>query len=154
MALMTDRVGRSDTGTPARLPDETGTVERDGIRIYWESFGSGGQAILLMPTWSIIHSRNWKHQISYLARHFRVVTFDGRGNGLSDRPDDVSAYHHREFVADALAVLDATGIEKACVVGMSMGGLRALMFAATTPLRPTVTRLPARLIEPSTRPSM
>ena len=135
MALVTDRVGRSDTGTPARLPDETGTVERDGIRIYWESFGSGGQAILLMPTWSIIHSRNWKFQIGYLARHFRVVTFDGRGNGLSDRPGDPSAYHHREFVADAVAVLDAAGVEKACVVGMSMGGLRALLFAAAHPER-------------------
>jgi pimeloyl-ACP methyl ester carboxylesterase/predicted glycosyltransferase len=135
MGLVTDRVGRSDTGTPARLPDETGYVERDGVRIYWESFGTGEQTILLLPTWSIINSRNWKGQIPYLARHFRVVTFDGRGNGLSDRPDKAAAYHHREFVADAIAVLDAAGVERACIAGMSMGGLRALLFAAAHPER-------------------
>ena len=47
---------------------------------------TGSPTILLMPTWSIVHSRHWKPQIPYLARHFRVVTFDGRGNGRSDRP--------------------------------------------------------------------
>ena len=41
-----------------------------------------------MPTWSIVHSRHWKSQIPFLARHFTVVTFDGRGNGRSDRPTD------------------------------------------------------------------
>ena len=61
-----------------------------------------------MPTWSIIHSRHWKLQIPYLARHSRVVTFDGRGNGRSDRPADPAAYREEEFAADALAVMDAT----------------------------------------------
>ena len=45
-----------------------------------------------MPTWSIIHSRHWKMQIPYLARHCRVLTFDGRGNGRSDRPSEPDAY--------------------------------------------------------------
>ena len=62
-----------------------------------------------MPTWSVVHSRHWKLQIPYLARQFRVVTFDGRGNGRSDRPADAAAYADAEFVADAIAVLDATG---------------------------------------------
>ena len=61
-----------------------------------------------MPTWSIIHSRHWKMQIPYLARHCRVVTFDGRGNGRSDRPAEPDAYDEEEFAADALAVMDAT----------------------------------------------
>jgi hypothetical protein len=55
------RMGRTETGTP-----------RPGV--------------LLLPTWSINHSRHWKPQIGYLARHFRVVAFDGRGNALSGRP--------------------------------------------------------------------
>ena len=62
----------------------------------------------LLPTWSIVHSRHWKMQIPYLARHCRVVTFDGRGNGRSDRPPASEAYLEREFAADALAVMDAT----------------------------------------------
>ena len=135
MAALTDRVGRTDTETPARLPDEHAVVERDGVRIHWESYGDGGPTVLLLPTWSVIHSRNWKAQIPYLSRHFRVVTFDGRGNGFSDRPGERSAYHAQEFVADAVAVLDAAGVETACVAGMSMGGLRALLLAAGHPDR-------------------
>ena len=135
MSTTIDRVGRSDTETPARVPDEQGFVDRDGVRVHWEAYGHGGPAILLMPTWSVIHSRHWKAQIPYLARHFRVVAYDGRGNGLSDRPQVASAYAAREFVADAVAVLDAAGVESACVAGLSMGGLRALLLAAGHPGR-------------------
>jgi pimeloyl-ACP methyl ester carboxylesterase/predicted glycosyltransferase len=144
-----DRVGRSDTETPARLPDEHGMVERYGVGIHWESYGDRGPAVLLLPSWSIVHSRLWKGQIAYLARRFRVVTFDGRGNGLSDRPGDASAYAEREYVADALAVLDAAGLESVVVAGISKGGLRALLLASCHPERvlgafvisPTVTML-------------
>jgi pimeloyl-ACP methyl ester carboxylesterase/predicted glycosyltransferase len=130
------RVGRTDTETPARLPDDQGDVERDGVRIHWEAYGDHGRAaILLLPTWSINHSRHWKAQIGYLARHFRVVAFDGRGNGLSDRPVQASAYHEREYVADAVAVMDAAGLRSACVVGFSRGGLRVLLLAASHPER-------------------
>ena len=61
------------------------------MRIFYEVYGDGDPTVLLLPTWSIIHSRHWKAQIPYLARHFRVVTFDGRGNGKSDRPPGVAA---------------------------------------------------------------
>ena len=72
--------------TRARYPDAEGYVERDGVRLFYEVYGEGEPTVLLLPTWSIIHSRHWKMQIPYLARHCRVVTFDGRGNGRSDRP--------------------------------------------------------------------
>ena len=72
--------------TRARYPDREGFVERDGVRVFYEVYGDGEPTILLLPTWSIIHSRFWKAQIPYLARRFRVITFDGRGNGRSDRP--------------------------------------------------------------------
>jgi pimeloyl-ACP methyl ester carboxylesterase/predicted glycosyltransferase len=130
-----DHVGRSDTETPARVPDERGFVERDGVRVHWEAYGDSGTAILLMPTWSVIHSRHWKAQIPYLARHFRVVVYDGRGNGLSDRPSTPSAYAAEEFVADGVAVLDAAGVNSACVAGLSMGGFRALLLASAHPER-------------------
>ena len=66
-------------------PIDDGYVERDGIRIFYEVFGDGEPTVLLLPTWSIIHSRQWKMQIPYLSRHCRVITFDGRGNGRSAR---------------------------------------------------------------------
>ena len=69
-----------------RYPDAEGFVERDGVRVFWERYGEGEPTVLLLPTWSIVHSRFWKAQIPYLARHCRVLTFDGRGNGRSDRP--------------------------------------------------------------------
>ncbi|MEA2428356.1 MAG: hypothetical protein QOF37_1984 [Thermoleophilaceae bacterium] len=135
MSTTIDRVGRTETGTPAALPDEQGIVERDGVRVHWEAYGSGDPAILLLPTWSVVHSRCYKAQIPYLARHFRVVTFDGRGNGLSDRPQEASAYAGREFTADAAAVMDAAGLDTAVVAGLSMGGIRALLLADAHPER-------------------
>jgi pimeloyl-ACP methyl ester carboxylesterase/predicted glycosyltransferase len=119
--------------TRARNPDDSGYVERDGVRLYYEVYGSGEPTVLLLPTWSIIHSRHWKMQIPYLARHCRVVTFDGRGNGRSDRPE--SGYEEREFAADALAVLDATATESAHLVSLSLGAQRALVLAAERPER-------------------
>ena len=135
MTTTIDQVGRSDTGSPARAPDEQGIVTRDGVRIHWERYGAGAPAILLLPSWSIVHSRMWKGQIPYLARHASVITFDGRGNGLSDRPAETSAYGAIEYVEDAAAVLDAAGIEQACVVGLSLGGLYAALFAGRNPER-------------------
>src|SRR5690349_12050363 len=70
----------------AAYPDQDGFIDRDGVRIFWERYGEGSPTFLLLPTWTIIHSRHWKAQIPYLARHFRVVTYDGRGNGRSGRP--------------------------------------------------------------------
>jgi pimeloyl-ACP methyl ester carboxylesterase/predicted glycosyltransferase len=121
--------------TRARYPDEEGYVERDGVRVFYEVYGEGEPTILLLPTWSIIHSRHWKAQIHYLARHARVVTFDGRGNGRSDRPAEVEAYAEREFAADALAVMDATGTERAVLVGLSAGVLWGVLLAAQHPER-------------------
>jgi pimeloyl-ACP methyl ester carboxylesterase/predicted glycosyltransferase len=121
--------------TRARYPDESGYVERDGVKLYYEVYGTGEPTVLLMPTWSIIHSRHWKMQIPYLARHCRVLTFDGRGNGRSDRPSEPDAYREEEFAADALAVLDATATERAVLVSLSRGAERSLLLAADHPER-------------------
>ena len=69
----------------ACYPDSDGFVVRDGAEIRYERYGEGGPAILLLPPWSLVHSRHWKMQIPYLARHFTVVCFDGRGSGGSSR---------------------------------------------------------------------
>ena len=119
----------------ARYPDADGFVERDGVKIFYEVYGDGKATILLLPPWSIVHSRGWKMQIPYLARHYRVITFDPRGNGRSDRPIGAKAYDEREFAADAVAVLDATGSDRAVIVGFSLGAQRSLLLATEHPAR-------------------
>jgi len=121
--------------TRARYPDASGHVERDGVSVYYEVYGSGEPTVLLLPTWSIVHSRHWKMQIPYLARHCRVLTFDGRGNGRSDRPREPEAYDEREYAADALAVMDATGTDRVALVSFSLGAQRAAILAAEHPER-------------------
>ena len=66
-----------------RLPDETGFVERDGVRVHWERFGDGDQTLSLLPAWALFPSAHWKMQVPYLARSFRVIVIEGRGRGLS-----------------------------------------------------------------------
>ena len=119
----------------ARYPDADGFVERDGVKIFYEVYGDGKATILVLPPWSIVHSRGWKMQIPYLARHYRVITFDPRGNGRSDRPIGPNAYDEREFAADAVAVLDATGSDRAVIVGFSLGAQRSLLLATEHPAR-------------------
>jgi pimeloyl-ACP methyl ester carboxylesterase len=112
-----------------------GYVERDGVRTFYEVFGSGAVTILVLPTWSALHAAHGRFQIADLARHFRVVTFDGRGNGRSDRPSGSEAYAEQEFVADAVAVLDATGTDRAVVIGCSLATFWLLRLAAEHPDR-------------------
>jgi pimeloyl-ACP methyl ester carboxylesterase len=119
--------------TRVRYPDDEGYVERDGVRVFYEVYGDAPTTFLLFPTSPISHSRLWKAQIPYLSRHFRVVTFDPRGNGRSDRPDTPEAYSYWEFVEDGRAVLEATGTREAIAAGLCDGGGWALMLAASQP---------------------
>jgi pimeloyl-ACP methyl ester carboxylesterase/predicted glycosyltransferase len=124
--------------TRARYPDSAGYLDRDGVPIYYEVYGAGEQAVLLLPTWEIVHSRAWKCQIPYLARHGRVVTFDRRGNGRSGKPEEVPAYDRQLTADDALAVLDHLGIERVVVLSWCGSG-EDLTLAAEHPER--VSRL-------------
>jgi pimeloyl-ACP methyl ester carboxylesterase/predicted glycosyltransferase len=126
--------GSAAEQTRARYPDHEGYLDRDGVRIYFESYGDGESAILLFPSWEIVHSRSWKCQIPYLARHTRVLTFDRRGNGRSDRPADISSYDRRQAKQDALAVLDRAGVTRAVVVSWCGSG-EDLLLAADHPDR-------------------
>lgn len=131
---MSVAVARRDAGR-ARYPDDEGYVERDGVRVFYEVYGAGEPTVFLLPTWSLVHSRVWKAQVHYLARHFRVLTFDGRGNGRSDRPAGPRPYRADEFVADAFAVMDATGTERVVNVSLSAGTFWSLGMAAVQPER-------------------
>ncbi len=119
----------------ARYPDIAGHVERDGVRVFYEVYGAGERTVLFMPAWEIVHSRMWRAQIPYLARRCRVVAFDPRGNGRSDRPRTAPAYDQAAFAGDAVAVLDALSVERAVVVSLSIGAQRALILGDRWPER-------------------
>ena len=128
----------TDTAEPAHralVPEESAFAEVGGVRIAYEVFGEGEQTILLLPPWAIIHSRFWKLQVPYLARHFRVVTFDPRGNGRSDRPESAEEYGPHATAQDALAVLDAAGVADAVIVCHCAPAAAALLLAADHPER-------------------
>jgi pimeloyl-ACP methyl ester carboxylesterase/predicted glycosyltransferase len=119
----------------ARLADVEDLLEVDGVKIGYEVHGSGSPTLLLLPTWTIINTRFWKAQIPFLARHFRVVTFDGPGNGRSDRPLDPSAFAVDRYKTAALRVLDATDTAAAVGVSLSAGAAWHLQLVAEHPGR-------------------
>jgi pimeloyl-ACP methyl ester carboxylesterase/predicted glycosyltransferase len=119
--------------TRALEPVASGFVDRDGVRLAWERFGDGARSIFFVPTWTILHSRVWKMQVPYLARHFTVVTFDPRGNGKSGRPE--TGYTLDDHYRDTLAVLDEVGLVRPAVVSFSRGANPAAMLAALHPER-------------------
>jgi pimeloyl-ACP methyl ester carboxylesterase/predicted glycosyltransferase len=128
-------IGRGGEQSRARYPDTQGFVERDGQRLFYEVYGEGEETVFLLPTWSLVHSRHWKMQIAYLARHFRVLTMDGLGNGRSDRCRDRRRYAAAEFARDCLAAMDATGTERAVIAGLSRGAQYQLELARLAPER-------------------
>ena len=118
-------------------PGVTGLVlSSDGVRIAYEVVGAGDPTIVFLPSTPIVHSRQWKGQVPYLSRHSRVIAFDGRGNGRSDRPTTPEAYLETRLVGDIEAVMDATGTAAAVLVGLCADGVwRAIQLAAARPER-------------------
>ncbi|HWL50585.1 MAG TPA: alpha/beta hydrolase, partial [Acidimicrobiia bacterium] len=119
----------------ARHPDAEGFVEREGVRLGYEVFGEGDRTLLLLPTWTIIHTRFWKLQVPYLARHFRVITYDGPGNGRADRSVDPDVYSPAAQASYAIDILDETSTDEAVLVSLSMGSMWSLRVAADHPDR-------------------
>jgi pimeloyl-ACP methyl ester carboxylesterase/predicted glycosyltransferase len=129
-------MGVTETGTRARQPDTAGYAISDGLRLYYEVFGDGPRNVVLMPAYPISHSRLWKAQVHYLARHFRVVAYDGRGNGRADFPDPATKWSNRFYARDCLAVMDATGTKAAVLVGICHDGVfPSLQIASDHPER-------------------
>ncbi len=114
----------------ASIPHEAGTVDRDGADIYYEVHGSGQTTLFLVPPAPITHSKIFKAQVPYLARHFRVVAMDARGNGRSGQPTEKEKHTRAENVADMLAVMDVTETTQAVLVGHCHANWWCVEFAA------------------------
>ncbi|ARQ71595.1 alpha/beta fold hydrolase [Streptomyces marincola] len=107
-------------------------IAADGVTLHYQPRG-GGEALLLLSGQSNSH-RWWDScREDFEQGGYRTVTFDYRGTGASDKPDE--PYSTREFAADAVAVLDALGVRRAHVYGTSMGGRVAQWLAADHPDR-------------------
>jgi pimeloyl-ACP methyl ester carboxylesterase len=108
-------------------------LNRDGVDIHYEVYGSGPPLILTHGYSST--SAMWQGQIEALSKHHRLVLWDMRGHGLSDYPDDPESYSEALTVGDIAALLDAVGAEKAIVGGLSLGGYMSLAFHRAHPER-------------------
>lgn len=105
----------------------------DGVNLYYEVHGSG-PTILLTHGYSAT-SQMWKGQIEALSKDHQLVTWDMRGHGQSDSPDDPALYSEPATVADMAALLDAVGAKSAVIGGLSLGGYMSLAFHRVHPER-------------------
>lgn len=106
-------------------------VERNGVKVYYESYGSGLPLVFLHP---FTTNRNiWTFQTLPFARDHRSIVVDHRGHGLSDKP--ASGYAISEMAADVVAILDDANIEQAVLVGNSIGGMIAMQTSLDAPSR-------------------
>lgn len=114
---------------PRPVPAAQGVAASvDGTQIAWSRYGHGPRTVLFVPTWNLVDSRVVGHQVEALAQSATVLTFDPRGAGASDRPSH--GYDFTMHAADAVAVLDANGIDRASLVTASRGMNTTLLLAA------------------------
>lgn len=107
------------------------TVPSTGIELYYEEHGSGPPLFMIFGFTG--NAQSWALQLRDFTPHFRCIVFDNRGVGRSSAPE--GAYTIEEMAADAVAVMDAVGVERTHVLGYSMGGQIAQQVALTAPER-------------------
>lgn len=118
-------------------PTESGHAHNGATRLWYAVWGQQGPWLAFPPHFQIVHSALLKAAVPWLSQHFRIVTMDGRGNGRSDRPQGQENYSFDLYYDDFVAVLDAAGVDRVAVVGISAGAMTALRFAAEHPQRTT-----------------
>ena len=112
------------------------TLSREGVQISYEvTSGPAGPTPLLLTHGYGSSRRMWQPNIDALAAERTVITWDMRGHGESNSPDDHNLYSHALSVGDMAAVLDACGVQTAAVGGLSLGGFMSLEFYRAHPDR-------------------
>lgn len=105
----------------------------NGVHLYYEETGHGVPMIFVHEFAG--EARSWAPQVRFFRRCYRTITFNARGYPPSDVPEDPAAYSQRQAVEDIRGVLDYLQIDKAHVIGLSMGGYAALHFGLLYPER-------------------
>src|ERR1051326_7323929 len=105
----------------------------DGVRLHWEETGSG-TPILFVHEFAGDH-RSWEPQMRWFGRTHRCLAYDARGYPPSDVTDDLARYSQERAVEDQITVLHAAGVQRAPVVGLSMGGFCTLHLGLRHPER-------------------
>ena len=105
----------------------------DGVNLYFEETGEG-EPIIFVHEYAGDY-RSWEPQVRYFSRRYRCITYNARGYTPSDVPDNLESYSQDLARTDILAVLDQLKIEKAHIVGLSMGGFATLHFGLNNPER-------------------
>src|SRR2546423_2109727 len=105
----------------------------DGVSLHVEATGSGFP-LLFVHEFAGDH-RSWEPQVRHFARRYRCITYAARGYPPSDVPSDPERYSQARAVADAVAVLDHLSVQRAHVVGLSMGGFCTLHLGLRHPGR-------------------
>ena len=106
---------------------------KDDVKLYVEEAGEG-TPILFIHEFGGNHA-SWEPQLRFFSRRHRCISYAARGYPPSDVPDSMEAYSQALAADDAVAVLDALKIEKAHIVGLSMGGFCTVHFGLRTPER-------------------
>ncbi len=111
----------------------TWAITTDNIRLHYEEAGTGTPIVFVHEfagDW-----RAWEPQMRHFSRRHRCITYSARGYPPSDIPQDVGAYAQARAVEDILNVMDAAHIDRAHIVGLSMGGFATIHFGLTAPER-------------------
>jgi pimeloyl-ACP methyl ester carboxylesterase len=105
----------------------------DGVRLYYEETGSGTPIVFVHEFAG--DARSWEPQVRYFSRRYRCIAYNARGYPPSDVPEDFERYSQARARDDIRAVLDALKLERAHIVGLSMGANATLHFGLTYPER-------------------
>ncbi len=108
-------------------------VTDDGVTLYYEEAGEG-IPIVFVHEFAGDH-RSYEPQLRHFARNYRCIAYNARGFPPSDVPEDPDAYSQQRARDDIRAVMDGLGIDRAHVVGISMGGFATVHFGFTYPER-------------------
>lgn len=122
----------AEAAAPSPVPNDRSSIENEGARIVYSTYGSGSPVILLHG--GLGHSGNWGYQVPALVESgYRAVLIDSRGHGRSTR--DAQPFSYELMASDVLAVMDRLHLERAALVGWSDGACTALILAAEAPSR-------------------